>query len=51
MSEQEELKTNNQESQIEDLPTNDEQAEDVKAGAVVHGTTVLAWARVDGTGA
>jgi subtilisin family serine protease len=33
-----------------DLDLTDEQMDEIKAGAVCHGTTVLAWARVDGVG-
>ena len=33
---------------LTDLPVTDEQAEQTKAGAICHGVSVLAWARVDG---
>lgn len=34
--------------QMEDLRLTDEELDGIKGGPVCHGTTVLAWARVDG---
>jgi len=49
MNKQENPEINKQESLIEDLTVNDGQMSEVKGGPLCHGTTVLAWARVDGS--
>ncbi|HSB10612.1 MAG TPA: hypothetical protein VLM38_14075 [Blastocatellia bacterium] len=48
MNQQDKQAAENQESQVDDLTVNQDRAADVTGGAVVHGTTVLAWARIDG---
>ena len=48
MNKQENQEPNNQQSVIEDLAVNEDQAEEVKGGPLCHGVSALAWARVDG---